>query len=247
MKMIFRCVVFIAAVVLMFLHLTPLYKGVLHIGMIYPLPIFLVFAIFALKPDWLAKLIEKYRVITLCATCLFLVGMVVYSAMILMLCSFSKKTQVKNKTVVVLGCQVIGERPSLMLYDRMLTALDYIENNPDCYVLVSGGKGPGEEISEAQAMKTFFVRQGVAEERILLEDKSSNTEENIRFCAKIIKEQELENEIVVVTDTFHQYRAYEYSKRNNLVSYSYACNTKWYFACSYYSREVLAVFKLFLM
>ena len=81
-------------------------------------------------------------------------------------------------TVVVLGCKVKGTVPSLMLQRRLEAAKDYLQQHPDIPCIVSGGKGTGEDISEAQAMKTYLTAAGIAADRILMEDRSTDTHEN---------------------------------------------------------------------
>ena len=85
--------------------------------------------------------------------------------------------------LVVLGAAVYGERPSLTLVRRMEGALDYLESYPESVVIVSGGMGKGENITEAQAMRDWLVARGIAEERVLMEPKATSTEENLKDAA----------------------------------------------------------------
>lgn len=82
--------------------------------------------------------------------------------------------------VIVLGCKVNGNTPSRMLKRRLDSAVIYLNENEDVVCIVSGGKGEDEKISEAQAMKEYLVDKGIDEGRILTEDKSVNTLENIK-------------------------------------------------------------------
>lgn len=241
---ILRIIVFTLSAVLSVWLLCPLYKGVVHIGMLYPQPLLFLFMFFAIKPEILAFLFKKFRVITIICTSLLGVGLIIASSMICVMLSYARNTEQKGNTVIILGCQVTGKTPSLMLYDRMTAALKYINDNPESSVIASGGKGPGEQVSEAEAIKTFLVNKGVDENRIILEDKSKNTDENIAFSAKLIKEKGLNKNVTIVTDGFHQFRAAQFSKRNELKSYALSAKTRWYFTASYYSRELLAVVKM---
>ena len=78
-------------------------------------------------------------------------------------------------TVIVLGCQVRGQTPSLLLSYRIRAAADYLNEHPETKVIVSGGQGSGENISEAECMRRALIARGVAEDRILLEDRSRTT------------------------------------------------------------------------
>ena len=244
---IIRAIILIVSVALSFWLLCPLYRGVVHIGMLYPLPILATLILFSIKPEYLFFLFQKFRVLTTVVTSVFCVCVVVICVFLGVMIKYANTTPPENSTVIILGCRVHGMRPSTMLYDRMNTALKYIKENPDSYIITSGGKGKGEDISEAQAIKTYFLEQGVAEEKIFVEDKSVNTDENIKFSSKIIKDNNLNTNIAVATDSFHQFRSACFASENNLESSAISCKTRWYFAASYYSRELLAIGKMLLL
>ena len=241
---ILRIIIFVLSAGLFLWLLGPLYKTVVHIGMIYPMPFLIVFMYFSVRPDVLKMLFEKQKVIMSVLSGLVALGVIVVTVFVGIMIKHSYEKPKENSTVVILGCQVIGERPSLMLYDRMNTALEYINKNPECDIVVSGGQGPGEKISEAEAMKTYLLKKGIDEKRIFVEDKSRNTDENITFSSKIIKDNSLNENIAVATDGFHQFRASVFANENGLKSSAISCKTRWYFSASYYSREVLAIIKM---
>lgn len=110
--------------------------------------------------------------------------------------------------MIVLGCQVMPWGPSILLQDRLDTALDYLEEHPDMTVVVSGGKGDDEHKSEAQAMHDYLVANGLASEQIILEDQSSNTYENLIFTTALLDElgYDTTQEFVVVSNGFHLFR-----------------------------------------
>lgn len=123
-------------------------------------------------------------------------------------------------TVVVLGCKVKGTVPSLMLQRRLEAAKGYLQQYPEVSCIVSGGKGTGEDISEAQAMKTYLTAAGIAADRILMEDRSTDTHENLLFSKQILEQQGLPNRITILTDGFHQYRAHRMATELGLESRS---------------------------
>lgn len=118
--------------------------------------------------------------------------------------------------VIVLGCQVKGETPTPMLCDRLNAALELLESNPNAVCVVSGGQGPQEHISEAEAMRRYLNERGIADKRIITEPLSTSTEENLRFSAELLAERGFKGSIVVVTNEFHQYRADIYARRAGL-------------------------------
>ena len=82
--------------------------------------------------------------------------------------------------MVIFGCQARNDGPSVLLQDRLDTALAYLEDHPDTRVVVSGGKGDNEHISEAQCMYDYLTARGVSWNQILMEDQSRNTHQNIQ-------------------------------------------------------------------
>ena len=146
-----------------------------------------------------------------------------------------------DATLVVLGCQVRGEEPSLMLYRRMETALGFLRDNPNAVAVLSGGQGPGEWISEAEAMRRHLTANGISEDRLFLEDRSTSTYENIVFSKTIIETNELSRNITVVTDGFHQFRAQHFAKSFGLTPGAIASNTPISRLLYYWLREIAAI------
>ncbi len=106
--------------------------------------------------------------------------------------------------VIVLGAQVRGDVPSKALRRRMEKAEEYLKENPETLAVLSGGKGNGENISEAQAMYDGLVEAGIEPERLILEDRSTSTVENLEFSAKLIGK---DAKVGIISQNFHIYRA----------------------------------------
>jgi len=98
-----------------------------------------------------------------------------------------------------------GTVPSNPLVKRIEEGYDYMSDNPDTILIASGGQGFNESISEAECIKRELVKKGVDKERILLEDRSTSTIENLKFSLKIIGRNDLK--VGIVTNSFHEYRA----------------------------------------
>lgn len=92
--------------------------------------------------------------------------------------------------VIVLGAKVNGTKPSESLKRRLDRAIDYAENNPNTFLVLSGGQGEDEEISEAEAMYEYLLYNGVPKNQLLIENRSVNTRENIRYSLEVIRRQE---------------------------------------------------------
>lgn len=147
----------------------------------------------------------------------------------------------KADYVIVLGAGLRGERPSLVLRNRIGAAAKYLSENPDTKVVVSGGQGPDELISEAEAMRRGLVDFGVAQTRIIMEDKSTSTNENLMYSKQLIPDGA---SVVIVTSRFHVYRACHLARECGYTSVSGlgAENVRWLNPTNYL-RECMAVFK----
>ena len=113
----------------------------------------------------------------------------------------------KPNMVVVLGCQLWGEEPSPMLKKRLDKAYDLLVKYPDVPVVVTGGQGDDEVISEGEGMKRYLMKRGISEDRIIVEDQSTSTYENIKNAFSITDSMGLSRDITIATSEYHVYRA----------------------------------------
>lgn len=144
--------------------------------------------------------------------------------------------------VIVLGAGLWGERISLILEKRLEVAVELAEAMPDVQFILSGGKGEDEDLSEAEAMKRYMVAHGVEENRIILEDKSTSTSENLDY-SKVILDNRGGGELLLLTSDFHLYRALELAKKKGLTTDGIASNTPPSVYMNYLTREYFAVLK----
>ncbi len=154
-----------------------------------------------------------------------------------------------EETVIVLGCGIRGERVSVGLAKRLNKAAEYHEKNPDAMIIVSGGQGPQEDIPEALAMKRYLVEKGIAEDKIIMEDKSTSTITNFRYSREIMEEKGLSlSSVVFVTNGYHVYRAGSYAKDEGFIDISHlGTDIIWYTVPMNYMREMLAVVKMWVL
>lgn len=113
--------------------------------------------------------------------------------------------------LIVLGAALKGDGPSVSLEGRLEAALDYLERNPETAVIVSGGQGVSEVMSEARCMKNWLVERGVDPARIRMEEQSTSTAENLRYSLALLKADEVR--IGIVTSNFHVFRALGIARR----------------------------------
>lgn len=116
--------------------------------------------------------------------------------------------------LVVLGAGLQPDgTPSEALTYRLDAALDYLDDNPETTCLVSGGQGAGEVRAEADAMAEYLVAHGLDEGRLVREDRSTTTAENVRNSAGLVEPGAT---VAIVTNDFHLYRALRIAERNGL-------------------------------
>lgn len=109
------------------------------------------------------------------------------------------------QVMVIFGCQVRRDGPSILLRDRLDTALGYLEDHPDIRIVVTGGKGDDEHMSEAQCMYDYLTARGANGERIWMEDQSRNTWQNINNTFALMEREgwDLTGDVLLVSSGFH--------------------------------------------
>ena len=153
----------------------------------------------------------------------------------------------ENAVLVVLGCRVYGERPSRLLRWRAVCAAKYLKAHPAALAVLSGGQGRDESISEAEAMRRLLTASGIAPGRLLLEDKSTSTQENIAFSGEILAANGLSGRpVAVVTNSFHLLRACLMAKRQGFQAYGLAARSSFLSYPTFFVRELLGLCKFFL-
>jgi len=141
-----------------------------------------------------------------------------------------------------LGAQVKGERPGLSLLKRLDEAYLYLEENPETKAVLSGGQGPGEDISEAECMRRYLTEKGIDASRLIMEEHSTSTYENIKFSAEKIRD--IEANIGVISNDFHIFRAVRIARKQGLVNAcGIAAATEPVMQIHFFLREIAAIAK----
>ena len=213
------------------------------VGMALGIVLLLIGVFFKPIVAFLRKVRQKKRgKIVLGVFCQIVLLVFLYSlvAGIMILSAAARAPAGEPDAVIVLGCRVYGDRPRRMLVRRLQTALEYLEEHPAVPCVLSGGQGEGESVSEAQAMKTWLVGQGISPDRLYTEEKSINTAENLTFSAEILKEAGIGEgaKIAVVTDSYHQYRASVFASRVGLEAFAVNCRTGFFVWPTFFVREL---------
>ena len=147
----------------------------------------------------------------------------------------------EDRTLVLLGCGVYGERPSLMLVERMQKAKQWMDAHPDSVCIVSGGQGPGESITEAEAMYRWLTARGISPQRLYQEGRSTSTRENLQYSLEIIRSEGLPEKIRIVTNEFHEFRAGTIAGKLHLDHTALPAPTAWWLFPTYVVREMYAI------
>jgi uncharacterized SAM-binding protein YcdF (DUF218 family) len=150
----------------------------------------------------------------------------------------------QDQALIVLGAGVHGRTVTAVLAARLNVARDYHQRNPDALIVVAGGRGPQEEIPEAQAMRDYLLARGVPASRIVMEDKSTSTAENFAN-SKVLLDDLLgpDYKVAYVTSEFHVFRASLVARDAGLDASHLHSETLWHVQPSSYLREVVAVGK----
>ena len=140
----------------------------------------------------------------------------------------------KVDAVIVLGAGLIGDKVTPLLASRINKGIKVYRKNPGSKLILSGGQGSDELISEAEAMCRYALSQGVPERDIVMEKASRNTRENIRFSKRFIEEGAY---AAVVTSYYHLFRALTLARQEGLKCIGYGAKTKFYFTLNAFLRE----------
>lgn len=112
--------------------------------------------------------------------------------------------------IIVLGAQMKPAGPSAVLQFRLDAAYDYLQENENTICVVSGGQGSNEPCSEAEGMYRYLTDKGIAPERIIREDRSTDTSENIAYSRELIGRTDVS--VGIVTNNFHVFRGVHLAK-----------------------------------
>ena len=249
-KRILKIGIMILAVAGVVWFVGPFFWNVKNIGNIMGIVVcVLVFmtAAFSKRIGKQSKNSKSFRIFCRTISVLFCIGLI--WAMLLTGCmiyganNFGTSSQAqKNATVVVLGSKVSGTVPSADLWVRISTAAAYLKANPQVKCIVSGGKGAGELASEASVMREYLIKDGIDASRILIEDRSTTTVENLNNSLAIIEKNGLSHDLAIVTDEYHQFRAGKTAVSLGAdSSYAVSAQTPWYIFSACYARELLAL------
>jgi uncharacterized SAM-binding protein YcdF (DUF218 family) len=147
--------------------------------------------------------------------------------------------------IVVLGAGLIGDQVPRLLANRLDRAMRLYHRDREAgrspVIVVSGGQGSDEQVSEAFAMSEYLLERGVPDDDIVLEDQATTTEENLRYSKALLAERGLNGRVVAVTNNYHVFRTAVLSRKQGLRLQVIGAPTAWYFVPSAFLREFVAL------
>ncbi len=196
---------------------------------------------------------------------LFSIGLSIFILTQLFIVGFSFQNNYEYADyTIVLGAGIEGERVLPTLQYRLDSTLDYVEfienestntktnlnedDNIYGFLVMSGGQGSGESITEAEAMKRYMIDAGIPQNFIIKEEQSTDTYENLKFSKEVIENHSGKSidelNIKIVSNGFHLFRAYLLSKDLGYGNVTFiSAPIKPIFIPSYYIREFIGVYK----
>lgn len=149
--------------------------------------------------------------------------------------------------IIVLGSGIRGETLTVGLKNRLDSAVEYYNKNENALIVVSGGQGPQEDITEALAMERYLLSMGIPQEKIIREEKATSTFENFTYSKEILDEKFDNYEVCFVSNEYHIYRASSLAKIAGFDKTTHThSNTVWYTVIPSTLRECMAVVKMWI-
>ena len=144
--------------------------------------------------------------------------------------------------IIVLGAQMKPAGPSAVLKFRLDAAYDYLVENENTICILSGGQGSNEPCSEAEGMYQYLTDRGIAPERLIMEDQSTDTSENIAYSMALIGGNDIS--VVIVTNNFHVFRGVRLAKAAGMQDVcGIAARSNVYFQLNNMVREFCGIMK----
>ena len=209
---------------------------------------FIIFVMLFIRTEHYKKKLKLYNKIGKVIFCLFIVWFISFVVLtsVILISAISQSNE-KVDSVIVLGAGLKGDKPTLVLQERLNYTIEYLNKNTDAIAVVSGGQGIGEIITEAEGMKRYLIAHGISENRIIKEEKSTSTYENMIYSKKVYEETigKKLDKVMIITNDFHMFRSKHLARRVGLEPYGISSGTPWYIYPNVLVREYLAVFKSF--
>ena len=187
----------------------PLIWAKINIGNIFGIALGILLVITGASFDLIMQLCKNpaIRILLIFALTVFIIFLVSFIITLIKIIVHCSGNATCEKVIIILGCRVKGKVPTRALVSRCSAGYEHLIKNKDSIAILSGGQGADEEISEAQCMKSVLISMGIDESRLIIEDKSTSTRENLEFSKRIIQSLGYTGKIAIATNEYHLYRA----------------------------------------
>ena len=233
-----RKVLIVLGILLFFWCFLPVFAGIFNIGSLTGMVVGALLVLYGAAPHlftslpWQLQTVIKLIVLVIAALTVSITAVMVSAIL---------QPAAEADTVIVLGCKVDRNGPSRMLRERLDAAYDYLQENTDAIVIVTGGQGSDEPEPEGTAMQKYLVKKGIDAGRIYVEDKSESTRENLINAESIMQENRLSAPVLIVTNEFHVLRARMIANSLSIEASTLPAPTDLFFFGAYYIRELYGV------
>lgn len=242
---IWRIIVFVIGAFLSVNALLLFFTTNFNLGNVLTLVLGVVLLLYAIYYNLVNKKFPKWFMIIIAVG----FSAVVLLASFLLVYGFNDNADYKEDALIVLGAAVQGDVPSLSLTDRLDAAAQYHSKNTAALIIVSGGQGPQENVTEAYVMEKYLLEKGVPKDKIFKEEKATSTLKNFKYSKEIL-DNTFKNEykIAFVSNEYHIYRASRIAKNIGIANVSHIhSGTRWYSVVTGTLRECLAVLKFWII
>lgn len=247
MSLMQKLLLIVSVIVVLWFSLPIMTSGSFNIGSFTGIAVGSIFFLYVIFQKRINKLIVKWAqhsvkrwiVWGAVAIVIIILGLVIIESICLVRAACKKPSP--DSTVVVLGCRVYGEKPSLSLVERLDAAYKYLTEHKDAVCVLSGGQGNGEDISEAECMYRYLTNKGIEPSRLFKEESSTSTRENIEFSMNVIEENGLNPKIAIATSEYHEYRASKIAESMGVECAAVPAHTAIWLFPTYYVRELYAI------
>ena len=224
------------------IYFSPLVKSKINIGNIFGISLGVSIIAVSLFFDKIVYLFSfTFGKIIICfAAVIISTFFIAFFITLIKIISNSRLSATDEDIVIILGCRVKGTAPTKALYSRCLSASKYLKTNPNARAILSGGQGKDEQISEAECMYRILTSLGIDEGRLIKEEKSTSTYENLLYSKDLTQEKR----IAIATSEYHIYRAKLIAKELGLLASAIPAKSIPVLRVSYFTREVFGVWYL---
>lgn len=217
-----------------------------NLGIIMPLVIGAPLVLCGLFYGSIGRLSAKYPFVKFLKNCMIAVYALFFALFIftttVILINSAEPTDKKPDTIIVLGAGIRGSIPSATLAYRLDKAIEYYNADRSLTIVVSGGRGSDEAFTEAEVMARYLMQSGVDGDNIIIEDRSTSTEENFMFSRELIGEG---HTLAFVTTRFHVFRAERIAKKLGVDAFGIPARGYKPLTLNDYMRECAAIVQYF--